>query len=70
MRTIRRQQARKKEQPQFQCRDCAHSYDWCEKNYKGEPFMCRCPFYTDGKYLRFLSDPQCEHFIKRETDNG
>ncbi|RGZ10189.1 hypothetical protein DXA04_20720 [Phocaeicola vulgatus] len=58
------------EQPKFQCRDCGHSYDWHEIGANGKPFMCRCPFYTGGKFCRFLSAPQCEHFIKREVNNG
>lgn len=66
----RRQPPKKTEQPKFQCRDCWHSYDWHEKNWKGELFMCRCPYHNEGKYCKFLSDPQCEHFIKREVNNG
>lgn len=63
----KRPQPKKKEQPKYKCRDCGHSYDWHEKNYKGEPFLCRCPFYKGGKFCRFLSDPQCGNFIKREV---
>ena len=33
------------------CYECENSYDWHEKNYKGEFFMCRCPFH---KWCRFL----------------
>ena len=66
----RRQPPKKTEQPKFQCRDCGHSYDWHEKNWKGELFMCRCPYHNEGKFCKFLSDPQCEHFIKREVNNG
>lgn len=55
-----------KEQPKYKCRHCKHSYDWHEIGANGKPFMCRCPFYKEGKFCRFLSDPQCEHFLKRE----
>ena len=57
-----------KEKPKYQCRHCQHSYDWHEKNWCGELFMCRCKF---SKWSKFLSHPQCEHFLKREdADNG
>lgn len=46
----------------YHCHDCAHSYDWHEIGANGKPFMCRCPYYTNGKYCRFLNDSQCEHF--------
>lgn len=41
------------------CRDCKHSYDWHEKNWRGELFMCRCRIRP---YSRFLDDPECEKF--------
>lgn len=47
------------------CRDCEHSYDWHEKNWKGELFMCKCPFHKNGEYSKFLSDPQCSNFKHR-----
>ncbi|TYK34348.1 hypothetical protein FNJ59_07460 [Bacteroides pyogenes] len=50
----------------YRCIDCEHSYDWHEIGANGKPFMCRCPYYTDGKYCRFLNDPQCEHFKMRQ----
>ena len=43
----------------YHCRDCKHSYDWHEKDYKGEFFLCRCPFF---KYSKFLNKDYCEHF--------
>lgn len=47
----------------YHCRDCKHSYDWHEKDYKGEFFLCRCPFF---KYSKFLNKDHCEHFeLKR-----
>lgn len=36
----------------------------------GHLILCRCPHRKQGgKYLIFLSDPQCEHF-KHRQDNG
>lgn len=62
---------RQQDKPQYECRHCKHSYDWCSKALDGHFILCRCPFYKEGKYCRFLSDPQCEHFLKREdADNG
>lgn len=55
------------EKPKYRCRDCRHSYDWHEKNRAGEFFMCRCPYHHNGKYIKFLSAPQCEHFARREN---
>jgi len=57
-------------EPQMTCRDCKHSYDWHEKGWDGKPFMCRCQYYTDGKFCRFLNDPQCENFQLRPQDNA
>lgn len=65
MASMRRHQ---KEKPKYQCRHCQHSYDWHEKNWQGELFMCRCKF---SEWSKFLSTPQCERFLKREdADNG
>jgi hypothetical protein len=61
-----KKKTKKVEKAQYQCRHCTYSYDWHEIGADGKPFMCRCPYYTDGKYCRFLSDPQCEHFNLRE----
>lgn len=65
-RVLRKQQ---REQPKYKCCHCKHSYDWHEIGANGKPFMCRCPFYKEGKFCRFLSDPQCEHFSLREDAN-
>lgn len=59
--------ARSYEAPQYRCRDCQHSYDWQEKNWQGELFMCRCKYHHDGKFIKFLKDPQCEHFTLRNN---
>nr|DAO06563.1 MAG TPA: zinc-ribbon domain protein [Caudoviricetes sp.] len=59
--------ARLAEVPQYRCRDCQHSYDWHEKNWRGELFMCRCKHHHDGKFTKFLKDPQCEHFTLRKN---
>lgn len=58
-----------KNEAQFRCRDCAHSYDWCNKALDGHLILCRCKFDKKsghGKWCKFLSDPQCEHFQRRE----
>lgn len=47
------------------CRECTSSYDWHEKGADGRPFMCRCAYHKGGKFSKFLSDPQCEHFNRR-----
>ena len=65
------QRGKQQEKPKYQCRHCKHSYDLYSKALDGHFILCRCPFYKEGKYFRFLSDPRCEHFLKREdADNG
>ena len=56
-------------EPLYHCRDCAMSYDWHSKALDGHLILCRCPHKQQGgKYCIFLSDLQCEHFVKREED--
>ena len=32
-----------------------------------ELFMCRCPHYKEGKFSKFLDDPQCNVFELRNN---
>lgn len=57
------------EKPKYQCRNCKNSYNWHEKNWEGNFFMCYCKHYKEGKFSKFLSDPQCGHFIPLEDMN-
>lgn len=68
-RIVTRQPAKADNSPKYTCRDCAHSYDWHEIGFDGKPFMCRCQYYTAGKYCRFLKDQQCEHFQTRNDND-
>lgn len=43
------------------CYECENSYDWHEKDYKGEFFLCRCPFH---KWSRFLYRDGCTDNFK------
>lgn len=58
----------------YKCRDCRLSYDWHNKALDGHLILCRCKQDAKsefGKWCKFLSDPACPQFIKREeTDNG
>lgn len=54
------------EKSKYQCRHCTFSYDWHDKAYDGGFILCRCPYYTDGKWCQFLSHPACEHFNLRK----
>lgn len=62
------------EKPRYKCRDCIHSYDWSGRAYDGSLMLCRCRHDKKsqcGRFCKFLSDPQCEHFVKREgADHG
>lgn len=50
-------------QSKYHCRDCVHSYDWYEKNLKGEFFMCRFPFF---EWSKFLNRDICDKFKKND----
>lgn len=53
-------------QPLPNCEDCSHSYDWNSKGANGKFILCRCPYYTEGKYCKFLRGDGCtEHFRPR-----
>ena len=59
------------EKPQFQCRDCAHSYDWHSKAIDGHDILCRCKLDAKtehGNWCKFLNDPQCEQFKRRNKE--
>lgn len=49
-------------QSKYHCRDCRHSYDWHEKDWKGDVFMCRCKF---SQWSKFLNRDICEKFERR-----
>ncbi len=49
----------------YHCRDCKHSYDYHENNWKGEPFLCRCPFC---KFSKFLDKDYCNNFELKQQD--
>lgn len=64
-----RPKAKKPEAPKRCCRECAHSYDWHNRSFNdGHLILCRCPHDArsqHGKFCKFLSDPECEHFKER-----
>lgn len=66
---IARKTTAPKPQPLLHCRDCAHSYDWNCVAVDGHLILCRCKYDAAtkyGKWCKFLKDPQCGHFKKRE----
>lgn len=74
IRKATRRNERVQQRPKYQCRHCAHSYDWHSKAVDGHLILCRCPYKQQGgKFCIFLKDPACtEHFKLRpeyaETD--
>ena len=53
---------------QFHCSDCKHSYDWHDKALDGHLILCRCKLDAKseyGKWCKFLSDWECDNFVKR-----
>lgn len=52
----------KRAELKYHCRECKHSHSYHELNWKGEPFLCKCPFH---KYSKFLDSDWCEHFQKK-----
>lgn len=64
---------KKQNTPQYHCKDCVHSYDWHSKALDGHLILCRCPHdekSQHGKFCKFLSDPQCDKFVKRTEPNA
>lgn len=69
----RARQAKQRAENPYKCRDCRHSYDWRDKALDGHLILCRCPLDTKsehGKWCKFLSDPACSQFEKREEDSN
>lgn len=69
----RARQAKQKAENPYKCRDCLHSYDWRNKALDGHLILCRCPLDAKsehGKWCKFLSDPACPLFEKREEDSN
>ena len=61
-----RRPIKRPEPAKYQCKDCAHSYDWHSKALDGHLILCRCPYKQQGgKFCISLSDPQCERFKLR-----
>ena len=57
-----------KDKPNRTCGECIWSYDFHEIGADGKPFLCRCPFYTNGQFCRFIDEKQCEqHFKPRDN---
>ena len=54
----------KNNQTEYRCKDCIHEYDRHEKDYKGDFFLCKCPFH---EFSRFLNGYTCEHFKKKTS---
>lgn len=54
--------AKNKTQQTLFCRDCSYAYGFHEKNYKGDFFLCKCPYF---KSSRFLNKDYCENFKKK-----
>lgn len=54
--------AKNKPQQTLFCRDCSYAYGFHEKNYKGDFFLCKCPYF---KSSRFLNKDYCENFKKK-----
>lgn len=56
--------AKKKEvRPKYTCRDCAHSFNYHEKDIYGNFFMCKCKFH---EWSKFLNHSYCENFDKKK----
>lgn len=62
----RRYNKAKKEKPEFCCRDCANCYGQYSRAVAGGYVLGYCRFRGEGgKYCILLSEPQCEHFVKK-----
>lgn len=68
-RYTKRTTAKDDSRPTLTCRDCVHSYGWYNQSFHDGHFIfCRCQFYKNGVFCKFLSDPQCANFVKRNND--
>ncbi len=53
--------------PTHKCGECRHAYDFHEIGANGKPFLCRCPYWKDGKFCRFIEEKACdEHFEPKD----
>lgn len=51
------------------CKNCEHSYDYCEKDYKGDFFLCHCRMKNekDRWICEFIDTPKfCDNFKKKD----
>lgn len=44
------------------CGECGNAYDFHSPALDGTPTLCRCQYYTEGKFCRIVSERACEHF--------
>lgn len=45
------------------CRECAYAKDFHSMSLKGEPILCKCPFFEHSKLLNWEC---CEHFKQKK----
>ena len=59
------------EKPKYQCGQCKYATEdrkHINRSVDGYYFCIRCPYYTDGKFVRLKTDIACSMF-KLKTDN-
>lgn len=62
---------KEKKQEKVMCKDCAHAFDFCEKDYKGDFFLCHCKMKNekDRWICEFLDTPKiCNNFNNKRIE--
>lgn len=48
--------------PKPDCEKCRHAYDFNSKAHDGRFILCRCKYYTDGKFCKFTRGDGCAKY--------
>lgn len=64
----RRRSGQEEEAARHTCADCGNAYDWHSPALDGHMTLCRCKYYTGGKWCRIATEKACGHFVKLEAE--
>lgn len=55
---------RKEDKVKHYCRECVHAMDFHSMSLKGEPILCKCPFF---EYSKLLNWECCGYFNAKKV---
>lgn len=65
---VKKSKKQEKKESEFHCTDCAFS-EWDKTfinlDFKGEPFMLKCPF---TKWKKMQDNPTCDRFVNKTEE--